>query len=98
MEDYPASYVARPRPLLVLSGFDVGDDGTSSLELLKNGPSISSDSPVISGEHGKNLLKDFLALDSNGLKDVAQPAINLQFRIKAVGRVKKTAIVDDDSN
>lgn len=98
MEDYPASYVARPRPLVVLSGFDSSDYITVSSELLRNGPQISSDSPIITGEHGKRLLEGFLALDSDGSKDTGQSSTAPQFRVKATGRVNKTIISGDNLN
>jgi hypothetical protein len=89
MDDYPSSYTARPRPLLFLAGLGNEVDASSVPEKLKSGPKVELRGPSVAEEYGAVILKQFQAHD---VRDPIKPRIGsdaLQFRIRAIGKVRR---------
>jgi len=86
MEEYPRSYVAPVRPLVVFSGLS-RTTYESEHEIQRNGPAVSSESPVVTGPLAQGLLDRLYSLNkvpSQAGDDARVP----QFTIKACGRVR----------
>lgn len=96
MEDYPASYVARPRPLLALSGFAAGTPGgaddVENQRPFRHGPRISSGRPLLDGDFANRLMQEFLAFDPGNLPTSADLR-PMHFRMRPIGRVGKSCAV-----
>lgn len=88
MDAYPPSYVARPRPLVLLSGFATGPPVPPSEpeRPFRYGPRLSSGSPLVDGELASRFLREFLAYDP-GDRPTEADIKPMHFRVKAVGRV-----------
>ena len=91
MNDYPSSYVARPRPLFVLSGFETGPQQEEIAVPLRNGPQITSSSPLCTGQYATQILNEFLRFDPDRLPsetgNAPADSRTIQVTVKPIGRV-----------
>jgi len=88
MEDYPASYVARPCPFILLSGFDEAPEVAVLPDILRNGPLVGSQGPALKGQYAQMLLQQFLAFDhATGNQKYAGRGPRGPFRLSAAGKV-----------
>lgn len=91
MNDYPSSYVARPRPLFVISGFATTVQRDETAPPLRNGPRIVSSSPLCTGNYAKQILHTFLQYDpeqtSSDSGNVPGDSKTIQVKIKTAERV-----------
>lgn len=92
MEEYPASYVARPRPLIFLSGFAAGNsiEEPDNERPFKHGPRISSKSPLVASDTADRLMHELLTFDPGNLP-VGTNLKPMHFRVKTIGRVCKSS-------
>lgn len=61
MEEYPDDYVSPARPLVVLSGLVKAAVDDRDHELQRNGPMLSSEAPVATGNLAQELLDVLIA-------------------------------------
>ena len=95
MEAYPEGYTVHNLPLVILSG--LGSESNhdvlafESQELLEDGITISSESPLVTGERAEQLLQDFRKADGterpwNGRLDRTRGEL-IGLKLRTVGRV-----------
>lgn len=96
MDDYPRSYVAVTRPLIVLLGLQDEPANASLPKPLNNGTTVALDSPNTSEETLVAIAQSLKKYDSSHVDDpstAASPlAQNLVFHFKPSSRVSSPAI------
>ena len=88
MEDYPASYVARPCPFVLLSGFHEPPEAVALPDILRNGPLVGSQGSALKGQYAQMLLQQFLEFDcATANQKYAGRGPRGLFRLSAAGKV-----------
>jgi len=85
MEDYPDSYVAPVRPLVVLSGLTNTPTSPDNHFLQRNGPVLLSHAPIVTGVLAQELFSKICSWGTT-LNQKSGGADDL-YRFKACGRV-----------
>jgi hypothetical protein len=88
MEAYPPQYTAHPFPLVVLSGFALESDESTTPSA---GPLITSNLPLVTSARKDELLQDFLKHEGNDEdwsgKHMRGQNVIVGYKFKTVGRV-----------
>jgi len=88
MEDYPASYLTRPCPFIILSGFAEPPEAATIPDVLRNGPLVGSQGTALRGQYSQSILQQFLAFDyATGNSKYASRGPRSMFRLSAAGKV-----------
>ena len=93
MDDYPESYVAEARPLIILSGLgdDTQHDTLPASPSFRNGHKVRVDAPLVVGDRADALLAGFRRRDvlEGQVKQGVQSGLphGQRCTIKALGRV-----------